>query len=184
MQIICQKKQKNFISSTDSDYVLDYWQFKSFCTPFRFALQITLRQSDYVLDYWQFKSFCTPFRFALQITLRQTFSQDSVPSFHSVSLAKIRSWIIGVRKVWYSISKFYSKISSLQQPYSHGCLLTSFDFTAAQNPLLDFLPARTVSGQIISLFLQKLFLWLLCFVLFFLLFFLCVCFFYIHILHI
>ena len=157
MQIICQKKQKNFISSTDSDYVLDYWQFKSFCTPFRFALQITLRQ---------------------------TFSQDSVPSFHSVSLAKIRSWIIGVRKVWYSISKFYSKISSLQQPYSHGCLLTSFDFTAAQNPLLDFLHARTVSGQIISLFLQKLFLWLLCFVHAFLLFFRCVCFFYIHILHI
>ena len=111
MQIICQKKQKNFISSTDSDHVLDYWQFKSFCTPFRFALQITLRQ---------------------------TFSQDSIPSFHSVSLAKIRSWIIGVRKVWYSISKFYSKISSLQQPYSHGCLLTSFDFTAAQNPLLRF----------------------------------------------
>ena len=51
---------------------------------------------------------------------------------------KIRSWIIGVLKVLYSISKFYSKISPFQQPCSHGCSLTSFDSTAAQNPLFPY----------------------------------------------
>ena len=52
---------------------------------------------------------------------------------------KSASWIIGVHKVLYSISKFYSKISPFQQPCSHGCSLTSFDSTAAQNPPLGLL---------------------------------------------
>ena len=36
-------------------------------------------------------------------------------------LTPTTSWIIGVRKVWYSVSKFFSKISSLHLHYSHGC---------------------------------------------------------------
>ena len=62
--------------------LLDYWQFKSFCTPFKFVYT-NLTSSNFfteragfdltvslgalakirLLDYWQFKSFCTPFRF-------------------------------------------------------------------------------------------------------------------------
>ena len=42
-----------------------------------------------------------------------------VPSFYSVSLRKIRSWIIGVHKVLNYISNFYSKNSTFHQPCSH-----------------------------------------------------------------
>ena len=53
---------------------------------------------------------------------------------------KSASWIIGVHKVWYSVSNFYSKNSPLQQPCSHG----AFRFTSAPHKirLLDFLHAR------------------------------------------
>ena len=72
------------------------------------------------------------------------FPSHSVLSFASLSLVltsylaprvspvrKSASWIIGVHKVWYSVSNFYSKNSPLQQPCSHG----AFRFTSAPHKI-------------------------------------------------
>ena len=54
----------------------------------------------------------------------------SLPGFHPSR--NPLSWIIGVHKVLYSVSNFYSKNSALQQPCSHGAFLS---VSSAQNPL-------------------------------------------------
>ena len=38
---------------------------------------------------------------------------------------EIRSWIVDVHKVWYSVSNFYSKNSPLHQPCSHGAFVVT-----------------------------------------------------------
>ena len=62
--------------------------------------------------------------------------RSSVSQTRLHSRTKSASWIIGVHKVLYSVSNFYSKNSELQQPCSHGhwarlCLTRR----ARQNPL-------------------------------------------------
>ena len=97
--------------------LLDYWQFKSFCTPFRFVYT-NLTSSNFftgragfdltvslgalakirLLDYWQFKSFCTPFRFVYTNLTSSNFFTGRAGFDLTVSLgalAKIRK-----KKLW------------------------------------------------------------------------------------
>ena len=75
-----------------------------------------------------------------------------VPSFHSVSLRKIRSWIIGVHKVLNYISNFYSKNSTFHQPCSHR---HSLGFYKASTPCLHKI--RYLYNKSNILILQQIF---------------------------
>ena len=79
----------------------------------------TSAKSKIILDYCFTPSSCS-LSFALCKTVAHIFGVTSAfPRFHSVSLRKIRSWIIGVHKVLNYISNFYSKNSTFHKPCSH-----------------------------------------------------------------
>ena len=65
---------------------------------------------------------CFPLSFSLLKRLAPFARNLRSPGF---TRPEIRSWIVDVHKVWYSVSNFYSKNSPLHQPCSHGAFVVT-----------------------------------------------------------